>query len=188
MFVDPSASELFKLVRRDFQALGSVLRNKRTFSADGLSFLDFKLTIPVSKRLDEDVLLRFKYGSANLTNPNRPPDVYLISHRETWKNLEDSHIEGDWRLCLFPKGLSYINYSNPDGPLRLLCSVSAFLCRQYIYQKLIIEDPKASWPGKGFDHGAAGLEQAKRLRKNFDPGSLCFCGSGIELRYCKQCY
>ncbi len=37
---------------------------------------------------------------------NQPPSVYLESHRDRWRKGGNSHIESDWKLCLFVPGES----------------------------------------------------------------------------------
>src|SRR5690349_10036969 len=48
----------------------------------------------------ESVRLRIAYPP-NFPVRNQPPSVYLESHHDRWLKGGDSHIEHDWRLCLF---------------------------------------------------------------------------------------
>ena len=117
------------------------------------------------------------------------PLVFLLSHRENWHNLYDSHIESDWKLCLYVPLESGLDFERETELERLLEHVSSFLVRQRFYQrdlKLELEGgPKAQWPGLDREHGARGLLRAikdsgRKLGRN-DP---CVCGSGEKYKNC----
>ena len=57
----------------------------------------------------ETVKLRVVYPSAFPVR-NQPPSVYLESHRDRWIKGGNSHIEDDWRLCLFVPSESGITF------------------------------------------------------------------------------
>jgi len=48
----------------------------------------------------DSVTIRVEYPSS-FPERGRPPKVILLSHRDRWRRGRDSHINGDWSLCLF---------------------------------------------------------------------------------------
>ena len=118
----------------------------------------------------------------------RVPSVYLEEHPLSWQNTRDSHIEDDWKLCLFVPGYSGIDFERPDSLVSLLKCLSTFLFKEIIYQRALLAEalggPPATWPGSARAHGHDGIQEALedegRPRRN-DP---CICGSGKKFKRC----
>ncbi|QDV39273.1 SEC-C domain-containing protein [Tautonia plasticadhaerens] len=137
-----------------------------------------------------------EYGPFNIrvTYPDRFPDaglvpsVYLYSHRDRWRNGFDSHIEPDWRLCLFVPGESGIDFAREDSLGELLAVTASFLRKEVIYQRdlaaKVAEGPPAVWPGEARSHGTEGIVEAVRARGSIRVTEPCPCGSGIAYRDC----
>jgi hypothetical protein len=130
--------------------------------------------------------IRIVYPSGFLEGET--PSVYLDSHHDRWNNLLDSHIEDDWRLCLFVPLESEIDFKSHESLKYLLLCLATFLFKEIIYQRDLILQTitgiPAVWPGAARSHGIEGIIEA--LREN--PGrywdSLCFCGSGRRFERC----
>lgn len=132
----------------------------------------------------EFVRLRIKYPT-DFPSKNRPPSVYLESHRERWKNTGDSHIESDWRLCLFVPGESGIDFADPSSLNALFAVIQTFLLKQRIYQKrLAMVGKLAKWPGEDRSHGEKGIMEAIKAMGKIGRNSLCPCASGKKYKKC----
>lgn len=135
----------------------------------------------------ESVRLRFVYPAA-FPASNLPPSVYLESHRNRWKNTVDSHIESDWKLCLFVPGESRIDFAEDESLQKLLAVVHTFLLKERIYQRrLAIEQFRGSvakWPGQDRSHGLQGIREAIRDMGGLGRNDLCPCGSGEKFKKC----
>ncbi len=116
------------------------------------------------------------------------PSVYLMSHRDRWRTGHDSHIEPDWKLCLFVPGESRIDFRRPDSLAELLATTVIFLRKEVMYQRDLERElaggPKAIWPGEDRAHGTEGLVQAVRGRGGMKPEEPCICGSGSLFGTC----
>ena len=95
--------------------------------------------------LYESVTLRIEYPKAFPTR-NQPPSVYLMSHRDRWENTGNSHIESDWRLCLFVPGESGIDFADSASLKDLFAVIHTFLFKQRIYQKRLAKTPTTGGP------------------------------------------
>ena len=116
------------------------------------------------------------------------PSVYLMSHRDRWRSGHDSHIEPDWRMCLFVPGESGIDFHGPDSLAGLLATTVIFLRKEVMYQRALerelVGGPKATWPGDDRAHGTDGIVQAVRDRGGMDQEEPCICGSGFRFGAC----
>lgn len=119
------------------------------------------------------------------------PAVFLLSHHEDWQWGYDSHIEGDWKLCLFVPLESGLDFERKDELIELFPHIHTFLFRERIYQadlrKQFEGGAHAVWPGPDRAHGIQGLLEAiaaegGRIGRN-EP---CVCGSGQKYKRC--CY
>jgi hypothetical protein len=96
----------------------------------------------------------------------KTPAVYLDSHRDCWSKLGDSHIEDDWKLCLFVpmESESKIDFTAPESLEKLLLCLAVFLFKERIYQQSLINQAitgqRAVWPGKARSHGIDGIIEA----------------------------
>lgn len=110
------------------------------------------------------------------------PSVYLMSHRDRWKSGHDSHIEPDWKLCLFIAGESGIDFRRIDSLGELLATTVVFLRKEVMYQRDLERElsggPRAVWPGEDRAHGTKGLAQAVGERGGVGHKEPCICGSG----------
>jgi hypothetical protein len=119
---------------------------------------------------------------------NQGPSVYLDSHHNEWRNGRDSHMEMDWRLCLYVPLESGINFEQSDSLFRLFECVHTFLIRERIYQRDLRREKatrvRAVWPGPDRPHGDRGLKEA--MREHGTPGrnGPCVCGSGLKFKKC----
>src|SRR5208283_5972910 len=97
---------------------------------------------------------------------NCHPSVYLVSHRDRWKNGGDSHIESDWKLCLFVPGESGIDFSQADSLNDLFAVIHTFLFKQRVYQRRLVraqlDGSIPKWPGEYRSHGIQGMREAIR--------------------------
>lgn len=118
----------------------------------------------------------------------RGPSVYLLSHRGRWKNGGESHIEDDWRLCLFVPGESEIDFARSDSLTELFAVLTTFLRKERIYQRDLSREmltgKKAVWPGEARDHGIKGIREAIRDRRGISRNEPCLCGSGKKFKRC----
>lgn len=119
---------------------------------------------------------------------NQPPSVFLESHHDLWENVEDSHIEGDWKLCLFVPGESKIRFTDEDSLEKLLVVVHSFLIKERIFQKRLKQSRSngslVSWPGPERSHGIAGLREAVKSMGKIRRNAPCPCGSGLKFKKC----
>lgn len=79
------------------------------------------------------------------------PSAYLDSHRGQWTNMGESHIESDWRLCLYVPGESEIDFRREDALEDFLACLRTFLFKERIYQRDLLRKQltgeRAEWPG-----------------------------------------
>lgn len=113
------------------------------------------------------------------------PDSYLLSHRDQWQQFEDSHIEKDWRLCLFVFLESSIDFSSTESLLQFIERLSNFLVDASIYQNdvKIMGKNKAKWPGRERLHGYAGIMEVLNQNQTSIFG-MCPCGNGKSFFDC----
>lgn len=114
-----------------------------------------------------------------------PPDVYLLSHRNKWLNIENSHIEKDWRLCLFVPLESQINFNDGDSFVKFIERLASFLIDSSNYQQEIKELglEKAKWRGRQRSHGLEGVVQVLNEMQSSIYGP-CPCGNGSDYLDC----
>lgn len=140
-----------------------------------------------SEHVYESVRIRIEYPT---TFPfrNQPPQVFLESHRDRWENTNDSHIEKNWRLCLFVPGESGIEFTVPDSLNNLFAVIQTFLFKQRVYQKRLERSRMfggiAKWPGEDRSHGDRGIREAVLARGGFGRNEPCPCGSGKKYKHC----
>lgn len=119
---------------------------------------------------------------------NQPPSVYLESHRDIWRKGGDSHIESDWKLCLFVPGESRIDFSKDDSLQSLLGTIHTFLLKERIYQRRLLlaqaTGVTADWPGPDRSHGEQGIREAIRAMGRIGRNAPCPCGSGLKYKKC----
>lgn len=119
---------------------------------------------------------------------NQPPSVYLESHRDRWRKGGDSHIESDWKLCLFVPGESRIKFGDDHSVRDLLGVVHTFLLKERIYQRRLVEAEirggVAEWPGADRSHGEQGIREAVREMGRVGRNAPCPCGSGLKFKKC----
>ncbi len=137
--------------------------------------------------LYESVCLRIEYPMS-FPARNQPPDVYLESHRDRWKNTEHSHMESTWSLCLFVPGESGIDFADPHSLNDLFAVIHTFLFKQRIYQKrlakTLITGGVAQWPGEDRSHGEKGIREAINSMGGVGRNEPCPCGSGLKYKKC----
>lgn len=137
--------------------------------------------------LYESVRLRIEYPKT-FPARNQSPSVYLESHRDRWKNTENSHIESSWKLCLFVPGESQIDFAVPSSLNDLFAVVHTFLFKQRIYQKrlarTLITGGVAQWPGEDRSHGQKGIREAIQAMGGVGRNDPCPCGSGLKYKKC----
>lgn len=135
----------------------------------------------------ESVRLRFVYPPT-FPARNQPPSVYLESHRDQWKKGGDSHIESDWKLCLFVPGESGIDFTEHDSLKKLLGVVHTFLLKERIYQRRYamaeLRGGVVQWPGPDRSHGLQGIREAIRDMGGIGRNDPCPCGSGKKFKKC----
>jgi hypothetical protein len=137
--------------------------------------------------LYESVKLRFVYPP---TFPKRgqPPEVYLESHQGRWEKSSNSHIESDWRLCLFVPGESGIDFTNPDSLNDLFAVLHTYLVKQRIFQRRLVRQrltgEPAYWPGEERSHGIDGIREAIGAMGKIGRNAPCPCGSGKKYKRC----
>lgn len=119
---------------------------------------------------------------------NQPPSVYLESHRDRWRNGGDSHIESDWRLCVFVPGESGIDFAQDTSLKNLLGILHTFLLKERIYQRRLSWSHMwggiAQWPGPDRSHGLQGIREAIRDMGGIGRNDPCPCGSGLKFKKC----
>ncbi len=134
-----------------------------------------------------DFRLRITYPD-NFPCRKSQPNVFLLSHREIWKNGRDSHIESNWRLCLGVGLDSEIDFENVKSLEQLLNVVATFLVRETMYQHTLAAEDRtgvrATWPGPDRAHGVRGLVES--IQEHGEPGrnDPCVCGSGKKYKDC----
>lgn len=137
--------------------------------------------------LYESAKLRIDYPPS-FPARNQPPSVYLESHRDRWKNGGDSHIETDWKLCLFVPGESRIDFSQRGSLNDLFAVIHTFLFKQRIYQRRLaksqFDGSKPEWPGEDRSHGIQGIREATRDMGGVGRNAPCPCGSGKKFKHC----
>lgn len=135
----------------------------------------------------ETVRIRVVYP-ATFPIRNQPPAVYLESHRDRWKNVADSHIESDWKLCLFVPGESGIDFAEGDSLKKLIGVTHTFLLKERIYQRRLAKAQRtgeiAEWPGPDRSHGVEGIREAIRDMGRVGRNDPCPCGSGLKVKKC----
>lgn len=135
----------------------------------------------------ETVKLRITYPPT-FPARNQPPSVYLESHRDSWEKGGDSHIESDWRLCLFVPSESGIDFGVAGSLNGLLAVTHTFLFKQRIYQHRLVcsrlDGKKAEWPGEDRSHGLQGIREAVQDAGGIGRNDPCPCGSGKKFKRC----
>jgi len=135
----------------------------------------------------ETVSLRVLYPPA-FPEKNQPPSVYLESHHDRWVKGGDSHIEGDWRLCLFVPLESGINFAESTALNDLFAVVHTFLFKQRIYQRRLarsyLDGSHPTWPGEDRSHGIEGIREAVQDHGRIGRNDPCPCGSGKKFKRC----
>jgi hypothetical protein len=135
----------------------------------------------------ETVRLRITYPP-NYPTRNQPPSVYLESHHDRWKKSGGSHIEDDWRLCLFVPSESGIDFSETTSLNDLLAVIHTFLFKQRIYQRRLarsrLDGGRVEWPGKDRSHGLQGIREAIQDAGGIGRNDPCPCGSGKKFKRC----
>jgi len=137
--------------------------------------------------LYEKVKLRIVYP-ATFPTRNQTPAVYLESLRDKWKKGGDSHIEADWKLCLYVPSESGIDFDDPNSLNLLFAIIQTFMFKQRIYQKRLLRSEliwgKPEWPGEDRSHGVQGIREAVRDSDRIGKNGPCPCGSGKKYKYC----
>lgn len=138
--------------------------------------------------LREKVDLRIRYPS-QFPKRNVAPDFLLESHRDRWKNIGDSHIEHDWRLCLFVPLESGIDFANKDSLKEMFAVAHVFLTKQWMFQRALARfevgtGPSPDWPGPERSHGIEGIAEAIAENGGVGRNSPCPCGSGQKFKRC----
>jgi len=137
--------------------------------------------------LYESVTLHIEYPKTFPTR-NQPPSVYLKSQRDRWKNSGNSHIETDWRLCLFVPGESGIDFADSTSLKDLFAVIHTFLFKQRIYQKrlakTVLTGEVAQWPGEDRSHGERGIREAIQSMGGIGRNAPCPCGIGLKYKKC----
>lgn len=121
------------------------------------------------------------------------PSIYLVSHRDVWSNGLNSHIENDWRLCLYVPHESGIDFTNTRAMLTQVARLDAFLRCERVYQKDLrearangLDVEKVAWPGPDRSHGIIGLVEAiEAIGHEPSPEDPCACGR--EANYDRCC-
>ncbi len=135
----------------------------------------------------ETAKLRITYPP-NFPARNQPPSVFLESHRKSWEKGGSSHIEFDWRLCLFVPCESGIDFGEATSLNDLLAVVHTFLFKQRIFQRRLVhsrlDGTKAEWPGEDRSHGLEGIREAVRYAGGIGRNDPCPCGSGKKFKRC----
>ncbi len=157
-------------------------------AADGRAFIAGELTVFTEHGHPLGPFrVRIIYPS-DFPKRGRVPAVYLESHRDRWKNVADSHIESDWKLCLHVPGESGIDFTRDDSLGELLGCLATFLFRETVYQQALAQaqvgGPPAVWPGHQRSHGFSGIEEAIRDRGRVGRNEPCPCGSGKKFKRC----
>jgi hypothetical protein len=135
----------------------------------------------------ESVTLRIEYPP---TFPNRgtTPKVILLSHRDRWKKSADSHINGDWSLCLYVPVESGIDFRRADSLNALFGVLRTFLFKEHLYQQALVDElftgVKAVWPGEARSHGTTGIAEAVQDIGRVGRNQPCPCGSGRKFKNC----
>lgn len=137
--------------------------------------------------LYETVKLRITYPP-NFPARNQSPSVYLESHHDSWEKGGDSHIENNWRLCLFVPSESGIDFGETNSLNDLLAVTHTFLFKQRIYQRRLIrsrlDGSRAEWPGDDRSHGLQGIREAVQDAGGIGRNDPCPCGSGEKFKRC----
>lgn len=136
----------------------------------------------------ETVKLRVVYPAA-FPARNQPPSVYLESHRDRWIKGRNSHIEHDWRLCLFVPSESGIDFGEATSLNDLFAVIHTFLFKQHIYQQRVVKSKQryrevAEWPGQDRSHGDEGIREAVQESGGVGRNDPCPCGSGKKFKHC----
>ena len=137
--------------------------------------------------LYDAVTLRFVYPPMFPTR-GQPPSVYLESHWGRWEKCRNSHIEPDWRLCLFVPGESGIDFTHPDSLNELFAVLHTYLVKQHIFQRRLVRQRliggPVHWPGEERSHGIAGIREAMCAMGKIGRNAPCPCGSGVKYKWC----
>ena len=138
--------------------------------------------------LREKLDLRVRYPN-QFPKRNVAADIYLVSHRDRWKNIDDSHIESDWRLCLFVPMESGIDFSQEDSLEKLFAAAQVFLTKQWMFQKALALSetglgPPPRWLGSERSHGIEGIAEAIAENGGAGRNAPCPCGSGQKYKHC----
>lgn len=165
----------------------ALLANCRSNEDEGVASIEGDLAIvSISGYPLDTVRIRVTYPDS-FPNDGKPPTVYLISHRDVWQNIADSHINFDWSLCLFVPAECEIDFTRDKSVEKLLAVVRIFLFKEMQYQAAFKEQAetgkRAAWLGPARAHYLPGQLEAAR-----DNPSLwdrrCPCSSGKSFRHC----
>lgn len=147
----------------------------------------FRIRTKLELFVYETVRIRVVYP-ATFPIRNQSPVVYLESHRDRWKNVANSHIESDWKLCLFVPGESGIDFAEDDALKKLFGVIHTFLLKERIYQRRLAKAQRtgeiAEWPGPDRSHGVEGIREAIRDMGRAGRNDPCPCGSGLKFKKC----
>lgn len=116
------------------------------------------------------------------------PSTYLMSHRH-WRNHGDAHIELSWKLCLFLKFESLINFENYDSFRLYLEKLANYMVDQWFYQEDVIKygPQNAKWVSKARGHNIDGtIEAVASSVESFS--QTCPCNSGKSYNECHHRY
>lgn len=135
----------------------------------------------------ETISLRIEYPSS-FPARNQPPSVFLESHRDRWEKGGNSHIELDWKLCLFVPGESGIQFAAPTSLNDLFAVIRTYLIKERIYQRRLarshFDGSIAKWPGEDRSHGIEGIREAVNESSGVRRNAPCPCGSGKRFKNC----
>ena len=163
-------------------------RQRGGIDGAGVAFIDgiFHIRSAHGHRYDS-VTIRVEYPSS-FPDRGRAPKIILSSHRDRWRRGGNSHINGDWSLCLFVPGDSGIDFRRDDALNALFAVLHTFLFKEHLYQRdLALQSftgRRAVWPGEARSHGLAGVAEVIREKGGVGRNESCPCGSGKKYKVC----